>query len=147
VRRGGRGDPPAGGDLGSAELLATARSLLAELRPAPPGLWPRTAAHLARQALEQVVRRVLARRAPGLETTSMRAQLICLPEYLGDLDLGGRVGHVWAALSNACHHHAYELAPTATELRAWLGAVEALAEAVARREEGERPSPARRDRG
>ena len=56
----------------------------------------------------------------------MRAQLICLRTYLGDADLAARAGHAWSALSRACHHHAYELAPTATELRAWFSVVDEL---------------------
>ena len=33
----------------------------------------------------------------------------------------------WGALSRACHHHPYELAPTAGELSGWIEAVEAFA--------------------
>jgi hypothetical protein len=36
------------------------------------------------------------------------------------------VAHAWAALSHACHHHPYELSPTAEELERWMDTVEAL---------------------
>jgi hypothetical protein len=60
----------------------------------------------------------------------MRVQLILLRAYLGDTDLAGRAAHAWSALSRACHHHAYELAPTAAELEDWLSVVEELIERV-----------------
>jgi hypothetical protein len=49
--------------------------------------------------------------------------------YLGDADLAARAGHAWSALSRACHHHPYELAPTAAELQGWLAVVDALVQA------------------
>ena len=38
----------------------------------------------------------------------------------------------WSVLSRACHHHPYELAPTANELRALLGVAHRFAAEVAR---------------
>lgn len=106
-------------------LLATAHQLLERPESAASGLWPRAAALLGRQALELLLHALWRRQAPGTESASMRAQLICLPRYL-DPKLAGRVGYAWAALSGACHQHAYELAPTATELRRWLRVVEEM---------------------
>jgi hypothetical protein len=63
-----------------------------------------------------------------LERASARAQLACLPEYLGDAALAWEIVFTWSALSNACHHHAYELAPTAAELERRLDAVSRLVE-------------------
>jgi hypothetical protein len=60
----------------------------------------------------------------------MRTQLICLRSYLEDPRLAARVGHAWSALSRACHHHAYELAPTSGELHAWFTVVSELIERV-----------------
>ena len=60
----------------------------------------------------------------------MRAQLICLPSYLDDARLATRTSHAWSALDRASHHHTYELAPTAGELRAWLSVVQELVEKV-----------------
>lgn len=87
------------------------------------GVWPRAAAHLCRQALEQCLREYWSKRAPKLAGVSMKAQLACLPEYFADAELAGRVRVVWGRLSDACHHHVYELAPTAAELRRWIEVV------------------------
>ena len=55
----------------------------------------------------------------------MRSQLACLPTYL-DGATAHQIAYVWAALSEACHYHAYELAPTAAELTGWIDAVDQL---------------------
>ena len=47
--------------------------------------------------------------------------------YLGDDQLSARVAHTWAALSNACHYHSYELVPTAGELEGWIETMDAFA--------------------
>jgi hypothetical protein len=122
LSRAGAGEP--------GEVLELARGLLRRADPDTAGLWPRASALLARQALEASLGRVWARKAPGLESCSMRAQLICLRSYLGDPDLAARTGHAWSALSRACHHHPYELAPTAAELQALFSVVGELVAAV-----------------
>jgi hypothetical protein len=104
-------------------MLDTARGLLRRADPATAGLWPRVSALLARQALEATVLGLWDRRKLDLQGCSMPAQLICLRTYLGDADLAARAGHAWSALSRACHHHAYELAPTAGELDHWFAVV------------------------
>jgi hypothetical protein len=109
------------------QLLAAARELIARPDAAIAGVWPRTAALLARQALEEAVD---SRWAAGTETAplcraTMRSQLICLPAYL-DPGLAHQVAYTWAALSNACHYHPYELAPTSGELTAWISDVALL---------------------
>ena len=48
----------------------------------------------------------------------MRAQLLLLPEYAGP-DTARRAREAWTGLARAAHHHPYELAPTAAELRSW----------------------------
>lgn len=63
---------------------------------------------------------------PGLETVSMRAQLACLPTYFKDGARAGQVAYTWSALSKACHHHTYEIAPTEAELRGWIEVVASL---------------------
>jgi len=117
-------------DRGPRDLLEIAHGLLGRADPATAGLWPRVSALLARQALEASVVRLWERRTLDLQGCSMRAQLICLRTYLGDADLAARAGHAWSALSRACHHHAYELAPTATELRGWFSVVGELIQKV-----------------
>jgi hypothetical protein len=105
-----------------------ARGLIGREDPDTAGLWPRASALLASRALEYTLQRLWERRTLDLRNCSMRVQLICLRTYLGDADLAARAGHTWSALSRACHHHPYELAPTAAELQGWLAVVEELIE-------------------
>jgi hypothetical protein len=49
---------------------------------------------------------------------SWRAKLLCLPRYFDARD-AARIAYVWHELSRAGHYHAYELVPTAAELRRW----------------------------
>ena len=107
-------------------VLGLARGMLGRVDPDTAGLWPRASALLACRALEATMQRLWERRTLDLQGRSMRVQLICLRTYLGDADLAARAGHAWSALSRACHHHPYELAPTAAELRGWLSVVEEL---------------------
>ena len=111
-------------------LLETAGRLLGRAEPATAGLWPRASALLGLQALETTLLRLWQRRALDLRGCTMRTQLICLRSYLEDAALAARAGHAWSALSRACHHHPYELAPTAAELESWLSAVGELADTV-----------------
>ena len=117
------GNPDAGA------LLELADRLLRRADPDTAGLWPRTSALLALEALEASVQRLWERQGLAFQGCSMRTQLICLRSYLVDARLAARAGHAWSALSRACHHHAYELAPTVGELQAWFSAVEELARA------------------
>ena len=114
------------GGNGPHQVLTLARGLLGRADPETAGLWPRAAALLACRAVEASVHRVWQRQELDLRGCSMRVQLIFLRAYLGDVDLAARAGHAWSALSQACHHHAYELAPTAAELRGWFSVVEEL---------------------
>ena len=107
-----------------AEVLGMARQLLDRATPETAGMWPRTAALLARQALEMAVDEYWAAQRLGLESCATRQQLICLREYMKDAELAGRVHHAWNALSEACHQHPYELPPTASELLDWIAVVQ-----------------------
>jgi hypothetical protein len=104
--------------------------MLARADPTTAGLWPRASALLARQALEAGMYRLWERRELDLQKGPIRVQLICLRRYLDDADLAARAGHAWSELSRACHHHPYELAPTAAELQGWLSVVEELIQKV-----------------
>jgi len=115
-----------GEDYPAEGILDMAHDLLQRADPATRGLWPRASALLARQALEAGVRRLWERRELDLRGCPMRAQLICLRTYLEDADLAARTAHAWSALTRACHHHPYELAPTAAELQGWFVVVAAL---------------------
>ena len=98
------------------QLLDVAQNLLQRADPRTAGLWPRAAALLGRQALEAGLDAYWAGRGIALGDCATRPQLICLRSYLPDAPLAARVHHAWGALSDACHHHGYELAPTAQEL-------------------------------
>jgi hypothetical protein len=113
----------------SAELLDLARGLLARTDPITAGLWPRAAALLGRQSLEAALDAFWKARGIAFEArAATRPKLICLASYLRDRDLAGRVHHAWSSLSQACHHHAYELPPTVGELQGWLDTVQRLVE-------------------
>ena len=119
-----------GASEGPAAVLSLAERLLERPEARTAGLWPRAAALLARQALEGALDELWRARRLELGACSTKAQLICLREYLGDPELAGRVHHAWMALSQACHHHPYELAPTADELRGLIEVVGELASRV-----------------
>ena len=57
----------------------------------------------------------------------MRQQLLMLPLYTSD-EAASLAREAWLRLAGAAHHHAYELAPTAAELRGWHSSVERLGE-------------------
>jgi len=111
-------------------LLANARRLIAEPDPRTRGLWARAAALLARQALEGALGELWDRKAPPLADASFAVQLTCFPQYIGDSDVARIAAHAWAALSDACHHRGYALAPTAAELEAWFRDVERALDAL-----------------
>jgi hypothetical protein len=108
------------------DLLDEAVDLLVRPDPVTAGLWPRAAALLARQALELGIEDVWKVRAPGIELCSTRAQLLCLETFLRDSELATNASHAWWALTQACHHRAYELAPTASELSNWIEVIRKL---------------------
>ncbi|MDQ3661169.1 MAG: hypothetical protein M3454_08965 [Actinomycetota bacterium] len=114
-------------------LLAEAKNLLSYSDAATAGLWPRAAALLARQALERALDDFWHVRAPGVENGSGRSQLLCLRSYAGER-LSEEASHTWTALSRACHHHAYELSPTASELERWMQSVTDVVEALEKSE-------------
>jgi hypothetical protein len=92
--------------------------------------WPRAAAFLARQALEDAVAMVWHGQVLPMRSANATAQMVSLPFYLADQDLAKRVRQCWSSLSNACHAHPYELAPTVSELEGWLTVVDELVIAV-----------------
>ena len=98
------------------DLLSTAKNLLVYADTDTAGLWPRAAALLARQALEDGLDLYWIASAPGVETASARGQLLCLRSYVGE-EIAEEAAHAWGSLSRATHHHAYELPPTASELQ------------------------------
>ena len=119
-------------DLAPQDLLSMARQLLARASPETAGLWPRAAALLGRQALERSIDDYWTARQIPLASLPTLQQLICLREYHAEPELAGRVHHAWNALSRACHHHPYDLPPSAGELQGWLETVEAWLSAAAK---------------
>jgi hypothetical protein len=110
-----------------ADLLDAARQIQERPAAATAGVWPRATAFLARQALETALADLwdATPATQGLSRCTWRSQLVCLPTYL-DARTARQIAYVWAALSEACHHHAYELAPTTAELTGWIQAVDEL---------------------
>ena len=106
------------------ELLASARQALAGHLGVPPARATRTAALLGRAALEEIVVSECARLGISAYAT-MRTRLICM-RVLVDAAAGHAACLAWGGLSSACHHHSYELSPTATEIAHLLDLVDRL---------------------
>ena len=98
------------------------------------GLWPRACALVIRLALEQSLDRFWAGVLPEAAECGMRQQLLLLPLYAPappadsdfDDDASSLAREAWRGLARAAHHHVYELAPTAEELRRWHTVVSRL---------------------
>jgi hypothetical protein len=114
-----------------ADLLTAARDVLAGKSPVSPGGWSRTVALLTRQALEKALSGFWEAQSAtaGLSACTRKSQLACLPFYL-DARAAREAAYLWAALSDACHYHAYELTPTAGELTGWISAATALTQSM-----------------
>lgn len=104
--------------MNAQELLDEADRLLTTVVPGTRGSWPRACATLIRLALEKTLDDFWSVRLPEAEKCSMRAQLLLLPRYAG-AEVASDARDAWFGLARATHHHAYELAPTAAELRTW----------------------------
>jgi hypothetical protein len=87
----------------------------------------RTAALLARLALEDWLNDVSASWASsaGDKPPTTNSKLIVLGRKRGQ-EVGEWARRVWHALSRAVHHHAYELQPSAAEVRHLVGQVRQL---------------------
>ena len=103
----------------SKDLIDHAHGLI-EATETLEGVWPRAVALLTRQALEEALANLWKYRYPGMEEASWSTQLACLDQVLDDDTLVADVRMAWAWLSRACHHHHYELDPTAAELDRWI---------------------------
>ena len=113
-------------EANASQLLAAARVTAGEKANLWGPSWSRAAAFLARQALEAAIGQLWVGELATLSTCSFFDQLLCLPTYLSDEDLARRARHTWCALSQACHAHPYELAPTLGELEDIIGSVSEL---------------------
>ena len=115
----------------TSATLQLARDLLTRADPSTAGLWPRAAALLIRQALEEAVDTYWRARQLPLDSLPTQAQLVCLRLMAPEGAPPAHLHAAWGALSRACHHHPYELAPTARELANWIDVVEQFAAASA----------------
>jgi len=129
VPAAGSGAPP----VSPEELLDWADRLLTSPVEGLGNLWPRACALVIRLALEQSLDRYWTRVLPEAAECGMRQQLLLLPLYAGSdaaadagLDAASLAREAWRGLARAAHHHVYELAPTAEELRRWHTAVSRL---------------------
>ena len=111
-------------------VLDEAQRHLDEFDPATSGTWPHAAAVLIRQSLESTLNGFWAVRASGMLDTSFRDRWQCLPAYMGDRPEAREADFAWTALSQACHHRAYEVGLTQDELRTHLATARAFLEAV-----------------
>jgi hypothetical protein len=112
------------------ELADAAEQVLADPSDALFGCWARASALLARQSLETAMDDLWRKRSPIVRQCSTSAQLLVLPSYLRDQEAARDAAYAWSALSRACHHHAYELAPTAAELRSLIKLTRRVAAAI-----------------
>jgi hypothetical protein len=90
----------------------------------------RRAAWFARSALEDVVDELLVAKGVQVgEQASGRTRMTCLEALYRDEDpeLATRAEYAWARLSEACHQHAYALAPTHAEVKHLVELVGGLA--------------------
>jgi hypothetical protein len=123
---------PGTGRITPEELLAAADQLLTSPVPGADAQWPLACALLIRLALEMTLDRFWVRALPAAADCGMRQQLLLLPSYTADLPTAaGLAREAWLGLAGAAHHHAYELAPTAAELRTWHTKVTELASLLA----------------
>ena len=111
---------------GPRRRLAVADQLLHNPELIADGAWPRACTWLIRLALEHALDDYWQRRRPEVAAVSRRAQLLTLTRTV-DPDLGLSCTQLWHTLSQAAHHHPYELSPTSTELRGWHRGVYAAA--------------------
>jgi len=110
-------------------LLAEAERLLVSAKT--PAEVQRGACWLARAALEEATRAQLERRGYPVGQASMRSQLACLEIARQDAPQVPRAAKVaWIGLSNASHHHAFELAPTISEVHHLIELVKIVSEPV-----------------
>lgn len=108
----------------AASLIEQASAVLDESTPHGN----RAACWIARAALENVVDDLLLAKNCSAHEATMRSKLTVLQVACreeGDVPL--RAEYAWSRLSQACHHHAFELSPTASEVHTLIRLVGELA--------------------
>jgi hypothetical protein len=95
------------------------------------GVWPRACTWLLRLAIERALDAMWAGRCPAAANASRRAQFLALDRFV-ETEHARHVAMLWSTLSRAAHHHAYELAPGAIELRRWHSETAAVVDQLER---------------
>ncbi len=108
-----------------------AASLMADGGAGRRGWWPRAVVWLLRIQLEgDIATQLAAHGVPLVDSEgrpiSGRAKLLMLHRTMPS-DEARDIAALWTALSEAGHHHSYELAPTHGELTRWLEGVRSSA--------------------
>jgi len=109
--------------MSAVELLGQAQRLLNE--PRIDGLSSRMAAFMARQALELIVDQRCTEVGAPASWASMRSRLAVL-RSLDTEEAADSAAIAWNRLSSACHVHAFELQPSAAEVKHLCGVVASL---------------------
>jgi hypothetical protein len=113
------------------QLLERAKEILDGGGTTPGPRRMRIAAFLIRQVLEEEVSAHCERLVGPMDhPVRMRSRLLVL-HVLDQTGVAGKIEYAWNALSRACHHHAYELAPTVSELQHLLTVVTHLVDSRA----------------
>ena len=90
----------------------------------------RAAGWLARAELEDVLVGLILAKGADPGRSSVRTRLCCIEVlYRDSPDVAGKAQFAWDSLSQAAHHHSYDLGPTHAEVAA---AVELVADLRAR---------------
>lgn len=111
----------------SIALLNQSSAVLTQANPHSNAV----ACWIARAALESVVDDLLTARGRSAPQASMRSKLSVLQVAFEDTDLPARAEYAWSRLSQACHHHAFQLTPVSTEVRHLIDLVGSLPAAIA----------------
>jgi hypothetical protein len=118
---------------GSAALLEQASTVLAEATANSN----RAACWIARAALESAVDDLINARHRSAPDATMRSKLTVLQvAYEQDSDVAVRAEYAWNGLSQTCHHHAFQLGPTATEVHHLIQLVATLIREEPKRSRG-----------
>lgn len=92
----------------------------------------RRACWLARGSLEEVIEALLSAKGIDAHKASARAKLSSLEgAYVDDRELTSKADYAWNRLSDACHHHAYQLSPTHSEAKQLIDTVRELGDSLA----------------
>ncbi|HVM09170.1 MAG TPA: hypothetical protein VM345_11945 [Acidimicrobiales bacterium] len=114
--------------IAPTQSLSWAEQLLATPEAATP-VGRRAIAVLVRQALESAIRRYWETREPDMVRASGRAKFVAL-RMRSDPAVAAEAHQVWAALSDATHHHPYELTPPLESVAHWTARTRALVAAI-----------------